>query len=207
MRAAATWPKRHRWLPGRLHQHTGTDPGDRAVLAPLAARLRRALTWGVATGLVTIFAAIVVADLEGIGSSATGGAWANGAFASHVVVNEIVRNGRASVAEDVVAADAVIETPDDFRRGPAGLIAFSQALHRSVADPRLMIESVSRDGERVAMRWTLTGTIRQPFLGLDPTTERAFVTGEFVSVIRDGVVQSFVVIVDEEWQPLVADAG
>jgi hypothetical protein len=204
MKAAATWPVRLAWAPARLRVRTENGPDDRS---PRAAQIRRGLAWTMAISLGVVVVGNLIADLDDLGSSASGDIWANGAFASHVVVKEIILFGHTGVAEDVVAADAMIVTPDGVFHGPGGLTAVSEALHRSIADPRLMVESVGREGEVVTLRWTLTGMIREPILGIAPTTKPAFVTGEFVIVIQAGIVQRFVALVDEEAQPAAAVAG
>ena len=177
-------------------------PATSVTIASLGALVRLAPAWLISAATIAGLAALLVANRDGFAAGPSRDEVANAAFTRDVVVDEIIRFGRTDLTGEVVATDAVVWRPGSIGRGPSGLTAFSQDLHDSIVDARLLIESVTPNGEEVRLRWSLIGTIRRPFLGLAPGSVPVLVSGEFVVRLRDGIVQGFIVSVDGQVRSL-----
>ena len=127
---------------------------------------------------------------------------ANIALADRIVVHEILLYGNLDLADEVIAPHAFVQTPDGIWHGPAGLRSIASSLGAAVADLRLGFEAVEADGDAVLMHWVLSGTIREPVLGLDPTDEPVLVTGTLAVHVLDGLVTDVVLATTSQAQPL-----
>jgi predicted ester cyclase len=72
-------------------------------------------------------------------------------------------------ADDLVTADAVFDGPLWRFTGPDGVKRFSRRLRSAYPDYRIAVEDVNADGDRVAVRRTLRGTLRGELIGVPPT--------------------------------------
>jgi steroid delta-isomerase-like uncharacterized protein len=61
-------------------------------------------------------------------------------------------------------------------------------LRKTFPDSRFTIEDIFADGDRVAFRWTITGTDTGGFMGRPPTGKSVVVTGINIERIADGKV-------------------
>jgi hypothetical protein len=129
---------------------------------------------------------------------------ANVALAHHIVADQILLYGDLDLADELVAPDALVQTPDGVWHGPNGLRTFASMLHASVADLRFRIETIEAEGDVVQMHWVMSGTVREPVLGIEPTNAPALVTGTLAVHIDGGLVQN--VVLATAGQPLaIAD--
>ena len=78
--------------------------------------------------------------------------------------------------------------PDVFSPDYAGVAAFYQALVAAVPDTRISPEDMLVDGDRVAVRFTFTGTHRGEFLGAPGTGGGLEVGGITILRFEDGLV-------------------
>lgn len=64
--------------------------------------------------------------------------------------------------------------------------AFYQMIHQAFDGPTLTFHDVFGDGDRLAVRFTMTGTHRGDFVGVPPTGRTVVVDGITVLHFRDG---------------------
>jgi steroid delta-isomerase-like uncharacterized protein len=99
------------------------------------------------------------------------------------------------VIDDLVAADARHHDPMDPPDLPRGLAGEKRLLERyqsACPDARLEIEDLLAEGDRVAVRWTATGTHEGEFMGVEPTGNEVTITGFEVTEVGDGeIVESW----------------
>jgi len=107
-------------------------------------------------------------------------------YAKHKAVvrrlyDEALNQGRyEQVVNEVATADAVVN--DGLGRGgtgPEAITGTMRALHAGFSDLLFVIDDILADGDRVVVRWHMTGSHTGQFAGQVPTgrdvTQRAFV--------------------------------
>lgn len=103
---------------------------------------------------------------------------------------EQVWNRRDEAAIDrFIAADAAGNDPD-FGIGREGFKRQWRQWQTAFPDLHFAIEEMIAEEDTVVARWTLTGTHRGPFLGLEPTGETIRVSGMSLDHLQDGVLVS-----------------
>jgi len=72
--------------------------------------------------------------------------------------------------------------------GPQGFMNFHQAFLNAFPDLRISIEDYIAEGDKVAVRWSVTGTLRGNGLGVTATGKPMKVTGMSIARIRNGQI-------------------
>lgn len=101
------------------------------------------------------------------------------------------------VVDDVVAADAV--THDGLARGvtgPEGTKRTMRALHEAFTDMAFIVDDILADGDRVAVRWHMSGTHTGPFAGQPATGRPLIQRGTVLYRIEDDMVAEIWPLVD-----------
>jgi steroid delta-isomerase-like uncharacterized protein len=110
-------------------------------------------------------------------------------LASRIFV-EIISEGDLSLVEELIAEDY------SDGRGPGGREGFRMGLsmvREAFPDWTSTIEETVVEGDRLAARWTVTGTHRAPFMGIPATGQAVqmqecgilhFVNGQLVAIRR-----------------------
>jgi predicted ester cyclase len=99
---------------------------------------------------------------------------------------ELWNAGDLAVADDIVAPHHVHHIGDDVRNGPEGVKQMALYLREAFPDLHFVLEDVVSDADRVAVRWTATGTHRGPFIDLEPTGRHARWTGMDMVRLHEG---------------------
>jgi steroid delta-isomerase-like uncharacterized protein len=102
---------------------------------------------------------------------------------------EAIPAGDTSVMREIVAADFLDHDPMPGQ--PAGVQGAEYVVSTMVGaypDLRFTIDDLVAEGDRVAMRWTLHGTHRGPFLGRPPTGRPVQLAATVIWRIEDGKV-------------------
>ena len=109
---------------------------------------------------------------------------------------QILNAGDFSVADTLLGADLVFRNPpiltrgiDDFKTAINGVRAAFPDLHFTVHDD-------IAEGDKVVIRWTVTGTQRGEFLAHPPSGRRIDVTGINIFRIGDGKIREIWVNMD-----------
>jgi steroid delta-isomerase-like uncharacterized protein len=104
------------------------------------------------------------------------------------IYDELWNERRLEVADELIARGAVNYdtglTPRPF--GPEEMRATVRMVTAAFPDHRHEVEEVVAEGDAVALRCTLTGTHRGPFLGTPPTGCAIAVTEVHLYRLRDG---------------------
>jgi steroid delta-isomerase-like uncharacterized protein len=113
------------------------------------------------------------------------------------VYDEVLNGRRLDLADALVAPDFVDRfgrNPD--LRGPETLKAVARPLFEGFPDLHFQVEDVLAEGDRVALRWTMTGTNTAPFRGFPPTGQTVRVAAIVLYRVRDGRLAEFWPMVD-----------
>jgi steroid delta-isomerase-like uncharacterized protein len=103
---------------------------------------------------------------------------------------ELWENGDLDALGEVVAEDSVDHDPYN-PHGQEGLEGAKKtiAMYREAfPDTRFTIEDQLADGDKVVTRWTATGTHEGELMGMQPTGNRATITGITVDRIENGKI-------------------
>jgi steroid delta-isomerase-like uncharacterized protein len=98
--------------------------------------------------------------------------------------------GRAPDLAPYVAADHALHDPaaPEAPAGPEGVAEFVAGLRRALPDLALTLDDAVARGDRVAVRFTVRGTHRGPFLGAEGTGRAVTVTGVAVHRLAAGQI-------------------
>jgi predicted ester cyclase len=108
-----------------------------------------------------------------------------GALLIRHLVAEVINRGHVGLLQELVAPHHVGHDPLGDHYGPEGLAVSVVELRTAFPDLLVTIDDLIGEGDRIASRFTLTGTHRGPFLGLPPTDREVTVTGLTVDRIHD----------------------
>ena len=98
---------------------------------------------------------------------------------------EVINRGRVELLQEFVAPQHVAHDPLGDHYGPEGLAVSVMELRTAFPDLIVTIDDLIGEGDRIASRFTLTGTHRGPFLGLPPTDREVTVMGLAVDRLCD----------------------
>jgi predicted ester cyclase len=107
--------------------------------------------------------------------------------------DEAVNGGRTGILADLIAPEF---TGADGARGPAAFGANITALRAGFPDIRFTIEDVVAEGDRVAVRWTWTGTHTGTFRGFAASGRPVHDTGLVLYTFAEGQVVAAIVETD-----------
>jgi steroid delta-isomerase-like uncharacterized protein len=83
------------------------------------------------------------------------------------------RGEHDAVADDVFAPDYALFMGADAMRGTAAIKAMVDAYRTAFPDLVFTVEDAVAEGDRLAVRWTATGTQHGPLQGVPPSGRRA----------------------------------
>jgi len=102
--------------------------------------------------------------------------------------NEILNQGKTEVIEEIMSPKMIIRIPTLPVPvvGHIGVREFITSIHTGFPDIQFHIERKIIDGNRAAVRWTITGTHLGPFLGVPPSGNKVEDQGLDIFRIADG---------------------
>jgi predicted ester cyclase len=99
-----------------------------------------------------------------------------------------VAKGEVEVFDELLSADAIDHSGSTDVRSVEGFKVRTRAVHAAFTDIAVVVEDLLVDRDKIAWRWTLTGTHHGPFLGASPTGRRVTLTGINIQRVANGVV-------------------
>jgi steroid delta-isomerase-like uncharacterized protein len=105
-------------------------------------------------------------------------------------VEDVLDAGKLDAAGQFVSADVVVHVPasDEPLRGLGALTAYIAGFRLALPDVAFEIEDLLADGDRVAVRLTVTGTHEGELLGVAPTGRRVRVGEVLILRVEDGLI-------------------
>ncbi len=101
---------------------------------------------------------------------------------------QAVAAGRDEVWDDLLSDDVIDRSGGGEARGRESFKARARAVQAAFGDRVVAVDDLVVDGDRIAWRWTLTGTHVGPFLDIQPTGGRVTLRGVNFQRLRDGAV-------------------
>ena len=105
--------------------------------------------------------------------------------------------GDESVADELVADDFVNEGGFTDAKGPEAFKVTIRRMRASFPDLEYSLEEMIAEEDKVAVRWTMHGTHRGAYLGVEPTGRRIRLQALVILIFRDGKVVGRRGIVDQ----------
>lgn len=87
------------------------------------------------------------------------------------IFTEFISAASENLAVELISPDAIFHTPwcREPLRGPAGYLEFVKMMRAGFPDIQWTLEEMVTEGEKVAARFTMRGTHRGTFFGVQPT--------------------------------------
>ena len=101
---------------------------------------------------------------------------------------EVWNQGRVETIDEVFAADGVSHGLGSDMRGPAEFKPFHAAYRQAFPDVHIDIEDMVAEGDKVAFRWTATGTHRGHLMAIAPTGRASRFEGMGIVRLRHGQI-------------------
>jgi steroid delta-isomerase-like uncharacterized protein len=80
--------------------------------------------------------------------------------------DELLNGNRLDVADQIATEDFAIHFAPNPATGPEALKATARMLHSGFPDLHFSIDDLVAEGDRVAVRWTMTGTHTGTYFGI-----------------------------------------
>jgi steroid delta-isomerase-like uncharacterized protein len=102
--------------------------------------------------------------------------------------DEVMNQGKLETIDEIMSPNFAffIPTLPDAVRGPDGMKRFVSGLHASFPDINFRVEYQVADGNRIATRYSMTGTHRAEFLGIPASNNAATDVGTTLFHFLDG---------------------
>lgn len=143
-----------------------------------------------AAGIATLVAVAVVAPVAAVPSVTENKTVARRYF------EEILNQGRLAVADELVAPDVRFDNPPVSLTSREQFKGLVKALRSGFPDLTFRVDDVIAEGDKVATRWTLTGTHTGDLGGRPPSGKAMTVTGMDIFLIKEGRIQQIWVNMD-----------
>jgi predicted SnoaL-like aldol condensation-catalyzing enzyme len=82
---------------------------------------------------------------------------------------DIFQKGELKAADEILAAEFVTRNPAlpaELTHGPDAIRKFATAVIQAIPDRKITHEDTMSKGDKVLIRWSMTGTPKQDFLGI-----------------------------------------
>jgi len=93
---------------------------------------------------------------------------------------DIFQQGRLEVADEILASDFVWRNPiipPELRRGPEGVKKIASEIIDAMPDRQITHDDTIAKGDKVMIRWTLTGTTKRELFRISPSDKPISVIG------------------------------
>ena len=111
---------------------------------------------------------------------------------AHRWFEEVWNQKREAAIDELMAEESIVHGlvgPDGKPiRGPAGFKPFFRQFCTAFPDIRIVVEDVVVDGDKIAVRCSVTGTHTGPGLKPDPTTKPITINGICIMRVEDGKI-------------------
>ena len=93
---------------------------------------------------------------------------------------DIFQQGKLEVADEILASDFVWRNPiipPELQRGPESVKKIASQARDAMQDLRISHDDTIAKGDKVMIRWTLTGTAKRELFGIPPSDKPTSVIG------------------------------
>jgi steroid delta-isomerase-like uncharacterized protein len=93
---------------------------------------------------------------------------------------DIFQQGKLEVADEILASDFVWRNPiipPELQRGPESVRKIASEIIDAMPDRQITHDDTIAKGDKVMIRWTLTGTTKRELFGISPSDKPISVIG------------------------------
>jgi steroid delta-isomerase-like uncharacterized protein len=101
-------------------------------------------------------------------------------------VEELFNKGNLAVADEIISPEYVYHGPTGEIKGPEGIKQLVSAWRTAFPDGHYTIDDMVAEGDTVAVRYTMTGTLKGEFMGIAPTGKKANLTSAIFYRFKGG---------------------
>ena len=105
------------------------------------------------------------------------------------IIEEVWNRGNLAILDELIAPNCVFHDPRSTLHGPEGIKRYVMMYRIAFPDVHFTIDDLIAEGERVVIRWTVTGTHKGELQGIAPTGKHVTVTGMVMSRFAKGKVE------------------
>jgi predicted SnoaL-like aldol condensation-catalyzing enzyme len=109
---------------------------------------------------------------------------------AHKFHMEIFQKGNFSLADEILTPDFVIHNPvlpSEFTKGPDGVKKFASGVLDNLTGRQFIHHDTISKGDKVLIRWTVTGIPKRDFLGVSASDKPITVSGfDVFRISEDG---------------------
>ena len=104
---------------------------------------------------------------------------------------DLFNQGNLEVADEIIASDHVYHDPTlpDIPPGPEGQKQVVNLYRSAFTNAHISVEDQIAEGDRVATRWTGSGTHQGELIGVAPTGNQVTITGISINRISGGKIE------------------
>jgi steroid delta-isomerase-like uncharacterized protein len=101
-------------------------------------------------------------------------------------VEELFNKGNLAVADKIISAEYVFHGPTGELKGPEGIKQIVTGWRTAFPDGHFTIDDMVAEGDKVAVRYTWTGTFKGEYMGMAPTGKKVKMTGAYFYRFKGG---------------------
>jgi steroid delta-isomerase-like uncharacterized protein len=104
---------------------------------------------------------------------------------------DIFQKGEMETADEILASEFVLRNPalpSELTHGPGAIKKFAAAAIQAIPDRQISHEDTMSKGDKVLIRWSMTGTPKQDFLGIPRSDNPITLTGFDLFLISGGKI-------------------
>lgn len=104
---------------------------------------------------------------------------------------DIFQKGDLTVADTILARDFVLRSPTippELVQGPEGIKKIASTIIDSLPDRRIVHDDTIAKGDKVLIRWTMTGTLKKELFGMPASGKPVTIIGFDLFKISDGKI-------------------
>ena len=93
---------------------------------------------------------------------------------------DIFQEGKLEVADEILASDFVWRNsiiPPELQRGPESVKKIASAVIDAMPDRQITHDDTISKGDKVMIRWTMTGTAKKELFGISPSDKPTSIIG------------------------------
>src|ERR671924_1571202 len=104
----------------------------------------------------------------------------------------IFQEGKLEVADEIIASDFVWRNPtipSELQRGPESVKKIASAVIDAMPDRQITHDDTIVQGDKVMIRWTVTGTTKKELFGISPNDKPTSIIGfDLFRISDDGKI-------------------
>jgi len=101
-------------------------------------------------------------------------------------VEEVLNKGNMEVVDDCFSPDWVYRGPFGEYKGPEAFKQMIAMMRKAFPDLHYTFDDMIGEGDKLAARFTMTGTFKGEFMGMAPTSKQIKMTGAYFYRFKDG---------------------